>query len=46
MDIDQNLDGILSKVKDKLNQTKVKLWLNPFYTDGEGSNEDEIKVGT
>ncbi|KAG8223390.1 hypothetical protein J437_LFUL002635, partial [Ladona fulva] len=36
-------EDVLMKVRNKLNETSVKLWLQPYYSDDTGSCEEEIK---
>ncbi|XP_071455442.1 NEDD8 ultimate buster 1-like [Hetaerina americana] len=36
-------EDILMKVRNKLNLDSIKLWLQPYYIEGTGSNEDTLK---
>lgn len=46
MSADLRVENILIQVRCKLQETGVKLWLQPYYAEGIGSIDAELEVST
>lgn len=44
MSSDLRVENILIQVRSKLQENGIKLWLEPYYTEGIGTIESELEV--
>lgn len=44
--MDFKIEEVLIRLRSKLNEDQIKLWLPPYYLEGAGTSDEEIEVST